>query len=61
MMSTLVEHVLSEYGVGIVVVRTGTAQSSDLDTLIVDTALKLHRAAQPTAYVPPRLQGAGGG
>jgi ABC-type hemin transport system ATPase subunit len=42
--STLVEHVLSESGAGIVaVVKTGNAQSTNLDTLIVmDTAL-MHR------------------
>mmetsp|Transcript_25584 Transcript_25584/g.60090 ORF Transcript_25584/g.60090 Transcript_25584/m.60090 type:complete len:282 (+) Transcript_25584:244-1089(+) len=50
--STLVEHVLSKNGKGIVVVKTGDAQGPDLDTLVVDTALKQHRAAQPAAYVP---------
>jgi energy-coupling factor transporter ATP-binding protein EcfA2 len=51
--STLVEHVLSKSGAGVVVVKTGDAQSADLDTLVVDTALKQRRAAQPGAYVPP--------
>jgi energy-coupling factor transporter ATP-binding protein EcfA2 len=49
--STLVEHVLSESGAGIVVVKTGDAQSADLDTLVVDTALEQHRKAQPGTYV----------
>ena len=50
--STLVEHVLSRSGAGIVVVKTGDAQSTDLDTLVVGTALKQRRAAQPGTYVP---------
>jgi energy-coupling factor transporter ATP-binding protein EcfA2 len=50
--STLVEHVLSKSGAGIVVVKTGDAQSTDLDTLVVDKALKQRRAAQPGTYVP---------
>jgi energy-coupling factor transporter ATP-binding protein EcfA2 len=51
--STLVEHVLSRSGAGIVVVKTGDAQSTDLDTLVVDTALMQRRVAQPGTYVPP--------
>jgi hypothetical protein len=31
--------VLSRSGTGIVVVKTGDAQSTELDTLVVDTAL----------------------
>ncbi|KAJ1640797.1 hypothetical protein T492DRAFT_898208 [Pavlovales sp. CCMP2436] len=50
--STLVKHVLSKSGAGIVVVETGDAQGPDLDTLVVDTALKQHRAGQPGMYVP---------
>jgi putative protein kinase ArgK-like GTPase of G3E family len=50
--STLVEHVLSRSGAGIVVVKPGNAQSTDLDTLVVDTALMQRRVAQPGTYVP---------
>ena len=50
--STLVEHVLSKSGAGIVVVTTGDAQSADLDTLVVNTALEQRRVAQPGTYVP---------
>jgi hypothetical protein len=50
--STLVKHVLSKSGAGIVVLKTGDAQVPDLDTLVVDTALKQHRAGQPGMYVP---------
>jgi hypothetical protein len=50
--STLVEHVLSKSGSGIVVVKAGEAKGADLDTFVVDTALEQRRVAQPGTYVP---------
>jgi energy-coupling factor transporter ATP-binding protein EcfA2 len=50
--STLVEHVLSKSGSGIVVVKAGEAKDAELETLVVDTALEQHRLAQPGTYVP---------
>jgi energy-coupling factor transporter ATP-binding protein EcfA2 len=52
--STLVEHVLSRSGAGIVVVKTSDASGADLDTLVVDVALKQRRLAHREAYVPPK-------
>jgi energy-coupling factor transporter ATP-binding protein EcfA2 len=56
--STLVEHVLSRSGAGIVVVKTSYASGAELNTLstlVVDRALKQQRrVAQPEAYVPPK-------
>ena len=54
--STLVAHVLSNCGAGIVVVKTRDAQTSDLGTLVVDAALKQYRVAQPGTYVPPEAR-----